>query len=119
FKQERKKLSVELERLAEQKQERYQQLQEEKVDVEKLESISITNLFYSISGRKLEKLDKEKQEVARAQLQYKEVKEAVEGLEEDIAELDKKMKALSDPDVRYQNLLEEKYHHLLDANHES
>lgn len=119
FKKERKKMAVELERLAKQKQERYQQLQDEKVDVEKLESLSITNLFYSVSGRKLEKLDKEKQEVARAQLQYKEVKEAVVGLEEDIVELDKKMKALSDPDVRYQNLLEEKYHHLLDANHES
>ncbi len=119
LKHERKELSVDLERLEKQKSECYQRLQDEKVDVEKLESFSISNLFYTVTGKKLEKLDEEKQEVVRAQLQYQEAKESVEDVTEDIGELDQQINALGEPDVRYQNLLEEKYHHLLDSNHQS
>ncbi|SHM46452.1 hypothetical protein [Gracilibacillus kekensis] len=119
LKHERKELSVDLEKLEKQKSEYYQRLQDEKVDVEKLESISISNLFYTVTGKKLEKLDQEKQEVVRAQLQYQEAKESVEDIKEDIDELDQQIRALGEPDVRYQNLLEEKYHHLIDSNHQS
>ncbi|WP_058308244.1 hypothetical protein [Gracilibacillus massiliensis] len=119
LKHERKELSVDLEKLEKQKSECYQRLQDEKVDVEKLESISISNLFYTVTGKKLEKLDQEKQEVVRAQLQYQEAKESLEDVKEDIGELDQQIRALGEPDVRYQNLLEEKYHLLLDSNHQS
>ncbi len=119
LKHERKELAVELEKLEKQKQEFYQQLQDEKVDVEKLESFSVANIFYSITGQKLEKLDEEKQEVARAQLRYQEAKASVQDLQEDISALDQQIRELGEPDVRYQHLLEEKYHHLLDTNHES
>lgn len=119
LRQERKKLAIELQEQEAQKRDYYQKLQDEKVDVEKLESLSVANFFYSLSGRKSEKLDKEKQEVARAQLHYEEAKEAAAELQEDITQLDQQISDLRDPDVRYQNLLEEKYHYLLDADHES
>ena len=38
----------------------YNILEKEKSDVEKLESMSISNFIYTISGKKLEKLEKEK-----------------------------------------------------------
>lgn len=119
LKHERKELSVDLEKLEKQKSEYYARLQDEKIDVEKLESFSISNLFYTVTGKKLEKLDEEKQEVVRAQLQYQEAKESVEDVQEDIGELDQQIRALGEPDIRYQNLLEEKYHYLLDSNHQS
>ncbi|UOQ86594.1 hypothetical protein [Gracilibacillus salinarum] len=116
---QRKELSVALESLTDQKESTFDLLQKEKVDVEKLESFSIANLFYSITGQKDEKLDEEKQEAARAQLRYQEAKESVTDIEQDIEALNDQIRALGEPDVRYQHLLEEKYHHLLDANHES
>lgn len=117
--QERKQLTLELEKLKRQKKALYQQLQAEKIDVEKLESISLVNLFYSIIGQKTEKLDQEKQELAKAQLSYQEAKESVADISEDIQKLDQQIQTLGEPDLRYRSLLKEKYHRLLDIDHES
>lgn len=43
-----------------------EQLKKEQVDVEKLEHLSLTGLFYSVLGSKEEQLDKQRQELLSA-----------------------------------------------------
>ncbi|PWU67770.1 MULTISPECIES: hypothetical protein [Gracilibacillus] len=113
---EKKKLTEELNQLTNRQEDLYHKLQEEKVDVEKLEGFSVANLFYTLSGKKLEKLDKEKQELAIAQLQYEEAKEAVNDLKEDLEVINQQIRELGDPDTRFHQLLKEKYEQLLNTN---
>ncbi len=49
---EKKKLTEELNQLTNRQEDLYHKLQEEKVDVEKLEGFSVANLFYTLSGKK-------------------------------------------------------------------
>ncbi|WP_163537115.1 hypothetical protein [Gracilibacillus sp. YIM 98692] len=119
LKTERNALVEDLKRLRPQMQERYESLQKENVDVEKLESFSVTNMFYTLTGKKLEKVDKEKQEAARAHLQFQEIKASVADVEEDLHTLDDQIRDLGNPEVRYQELLHEKYDALLDKDTDS
>ncbi|KAB8139199.1 hypothetical protein F9U64_02080 [Gracilibacillus oryzae] len=115
---ERTQLASQLEQMRKRESELYHQLQQEKIDVEKLESFSIANIFYTVSGKKEEKLDQEKQEVVSAQLHYEEAKASVEDLETDVSELDHQIADLGDPEAKYQEILQQKYTHLLDTNNE-
>lgn len=83
-------------------------LQKEKADVERLEIFSLANLLYSISGRKLEKLEREKQEVVAAKLKYQEADETVKDLKVEIAEYHKLIEALGNCDQQYKEILSEK-----------
>src|SRR5687768_14708376 len=56
------------------------QLAREKVDVQKLERISLTSLFYSVLGSREQQLEKERQELLSAQLLYQQNKAQVEYL---------------------------------------
>jgi len=84
------------------------QLKKENRDVEKLERLSITGLFYQILGNKEEKLDKERQEYIAANLKHDECSHSVKALEREIAIYEKKLKELGDPETEYKNVLEEK-----------
>ncbi|WP_130859659.1 hypothetical protein [Gracilibacillus phocaeensis] len=117
--QEQKNLTIELDSLEQQQADYHAKLQEEKVDVEKLESVSLTNLFYTLIGQKEDKLDQEKQDVTKVQLQYQEVRESVADLKEDRHHVQSKISELGEPDLRYQQLLDERYQHLLDMGHET
>lgn len=117
--QEQKNLTIELDSLEQQLADYHTKLQEEKVDVEKLESVSLTNLFYTLTGQKEDKLDQEKQDVTKVQLQYQEARESVADLKEDRHHVQSKIAELGEPDLRYQQLLDEKYQHLLDRGHET
>jgi len=59
------------------------QLEKEKVDVEKLEHLSLKALFYSVLGNKEQQLDKERQELLSEQLKYQQSMKQVTFLEQD------------------------------------
>ncbi|WP_186579112.1 hypothetical protein [Aquibacillus kalidii] len=88
-------------------------LDEEKIDVEKLEGFSIAGLFLALAGKKDERLDQEKQEVLAAQLKWKEAQESIADLELDIKQLEGKIKSLGDPEATYQQLLLDKQDYLI------
>ena len=86
----------------------YNILEKEKSDVEKLESMSISNFIYTISGKKLEKLEKEKREVVSAKLKYETVKEELYDLDLDITKLESKIREIGDVESKYSVILKEK-----------
>lgn len=83
-------------------------LEKEKSDVEKLESMSISNFIYTISGRRLEKLEKEKREVVAVKLKYETVKEELYDLDLDITKMESKIREIGDVKSQYSNILKEK-----------
>lgn len=86
----------------------YLQLKKEKKDVSRLEKISLTNIFFTIMGKKLEKLDKEQQEVIAAELKYKEAAETIIDLENELKELRMMLQTVVNAEVEYKSLLDEK-----------
>ncbi|MGO4886344.1 hypothetical protein ACJ2A9_01180 [Anaerobacillus sp. MEB173] len=84
------------------------QLEKEQADVAKLERVSLTNIFYTITGKKLEKMNKEQQEALSAQLKYEEALEVASELEEEIAELSQRLNKVINADTEYKELLKEK-----------
>jgi hypothetical protein len=84
------------------------QLIKEKVDVEKLEHLSLTGLFYSVLGSKEEQLDKERQELLSAQLKYQQTKKQIAFLEQDKIALTQKLGDLAGVEAVYERLLSEK-----------
>ncbi|MDV2885064.1 hypothetical protein RYX45_07715 [Alkalihalophilus pseudofirmus] len=92
------------------------QLRKEQLDVERLEGLSFSNLFYTITGQKLEKMEKEEQEAAAAQLKYEEAKETAADLEREIEEIKQKLTNLGDPIKKYEQLMHEKEKQLHSSN---
>lgn len=90
------------------KQKLKQLFQKEQKDVERLEKFSIANLLYTISGRKLEKLEKEKQEALAAELKYKEAEATVKDLKEEIAQYKMLLETVQNSEKTYKTLLAEK-----------
>ncbi|MBN1668193.1 MAG: hypothetical protein JW862_13965 [Anaerolineales bacterium] len=84
------------------------QLEKEKVDVEKLEGTSLTALFYTVLGSREQQLEKERQEMLAAQLQYQRVKRQVEYLAQDQSKLQVQLAELAGAEREYDNLLAEK-----------
>lgn len=83
-------------------------VEKESKDVEQLEKLSFTNLFYTMVGRKLEKMEKEQQELLQAQLKYDEAKMTINDLEKEITEIDKILLPLGQPEKEHEQLLQEK-----------
>ena len=92
------------------------QLEKEKQDVARLEGFSLTNIFYSITGRKLEKLDQEQQEVLAAKLKYKEALETIADIEIEKNEYKMKLDPLMDSPKEYERILHEKEQLIHDTN---
>lgn len=90
------------------KRELKQIFKKEKDDIKRLESFSLVNLFYTLSGRKLEKLEKEKQEALAAELKYKEAEATVNDLKEEIASYKNLLETVKDSEKMYENILLEK-----------
>lgn len=94
--------------LSKKKDKLHKVLKKEKSDVEKLESMSISNFIFTISGRKLEKLEKEKREVVAVKLKYETVKEELNELDIEITRLESKIRSLGDVESEYSMILKEK-----------
>lgn len=94
--------------LEEKKDNLYKQLKKEELDVEKLEGISLTNFIITITGRKTERLEKEKKEAIAAKLKYDVVKDELMDLIEEIKALEKSIQGLGDLEFEYRNVIARK-----------
>ncbi|MFA9560112.1 hypothetical protein ACERII_22615 [Evansella sp. AB-rgal1] len=83
-------------------------LEKEKQDVERLESFSLANIFYSITGKKLEKLEEEKREVLTAKLKYQESVTTLKDLEKEIKEYQQLLLTVKGSTEEYNQILSEK-----------
>jgi len=84
-------LSRELEQQRKLKDQWAKRLKQEQRDVERLEGISLGALFYSLIGKKAEKLSTEEAEMLQAKLKYEEAADTVAELEREIADLHQKL----------------------------
>jgi hypothetical protein len=92
------------------------QLNKEKVDVEKLEQMSLTALFYSILGSREQQLEKERQELLSAQLLYQQTKREVESLAQEQDNILKQLEGLQPVDFEYEKLIAKKEELLRQSN---
>lgn len=83
-------------------------LDKEQRDVDKLEGVSLTSLFYNILGSKDEQLATERQELLSAKLKYEEAKDSVAKLQLESARIVAEMAEVEDLEVEYFHLLSEK-----------
>lgn len=88
----------------------------EQADVEKLESLSLTGLFYAVIGTKREHLNQEKQEYVAAKLKYDESMEAIEFTHADATRIQHELEAFQSADRDYAQLIKEKERWLADRN---
>ena len=91
-------------------------LASEKADVDKLESLTVTGMFYSILGTKREHLDKEKQEYLAAKLKYDESVEAVKDSQTEVDRLQHELETFQSVGHDYERLIEEKESLLASSN---
>ncbi|MCI7656364.1 hypothetical protein [Anaerotignum sp.] len=85
-----------------------QRWQEEQKDVDKLEGISLAGIFSALSGRKEERLEKERQEAREALLQKEAADNAFQKLEEEIRKNREELVGLQGCEIKYQKALEER-----------
>lgn len=98
------------------KNELYDILNEEGKDVKKLESLSISELFYSILGSKEQQLEKERQEYLAAKLKYDECCNAVSILEKEVYSYEEKLSEYNNLDLDYDFLIKYKESLIMDVN---
>jgi hypothetical protein len=85
-----------------------EQLLKERQDVEKLEGLSLTGMFYSVLGSKEEQEQRERQEYLAARLKHARGKFSVQALEIEIADLEASLERLAGAEARHEALLAEK-----------
>ena len=96
------------------------ELEKEGADVTKLEGMSFTNLMVSLFGDKDRQLDKEKKELAQAQLRYEEHLTEVSELRGEVEELEARLQGFAaDLDDRYRGLMGKKERALLGGTSEA
>lgn len=93
-------------------------LSKEEKDVKKLESLSITGLFYSVLGSKGEQLDKERQEYLAAKLKYDECCNSIKDIEAEIRMYTEELTKYIGLEEEYAILLKEKQELMLGKNDE-
>lgn len=91
-------------------------LQDEDKDVKKLEALSITSIFYSILGSKLQQLEKERQEALSARLKYDECSKSVLVLEQELASYNDSLNPLLGAECEYETTLKRKEEFILGLN---
>lgn len=85
-----------------------EELRKENEDVFKLETTTITSLFYAVLGTKEERLEKEKQEVLKAKLKYDQCKNNVEYLAKEAKRLVDELARVDSCEVEYEDLINQK-----------
>ena len=83
-------------------------LRQEKQDVEQLEKLSLKALFATVLGSKEEQIQKERQEVLVAEMQYHAAKRMLNALVTDRDHLKEQLSQLQHIEADYQNLLKQK-----------
>lgn len=82
--------------------------QKEQLDVDKLEGKTIKALFFTLAGTKEEKLSQERQEAYVAAMKYDAAKRDLEGIVTDLRYCQEELDKLTDCEVEYEHLLEQK-----------
>lgn len=83
-------------------------LEEERADVDRLEGRSLAAFFYSMTGKRGEKLDKERQEAYAVQAKYDAAARELAQAEEELRRCRSELNAVWDSESRYQALWKEK-----------
>lgn len=78
----------------------------EEADVDKLQGKSLAAIFYTIFGKKEEKLDKEKQETYAAVVKYKVAVQEMETIESEIRQYEAELMELKNCELEYEQTLE-------------
>ncbi|NLP51543.1 hypothetical protein [Bacillus sp. RO1] len=91
-------------------------LEKEEEDVARLERFTLTSVFYSLTGKKFEKLDQEQKEVLAAKLKYTEAVETIEDVEGELAEFQALLTPIANSSVRYEKIIREKEKLIYDSN---
>ncbi|WP_217558503.1 hypothetical protein [Paenibacillus sp. GbtcB18] len=102
------KAQVRLKQAGEQRAAAEKVLKSETRDVERLEKASLTNLLYTVLGRKIEKLEKEETEAIQARIRAEETRLAEEELARMTAELEQRRSSLLGWEEEAASLLQEK-----------
>ncbi|TYS15890.1 hypothetical protein FZC78_15010 [Rossellomorea vietnamensis] len=92
------------------------ELQKENRDVDKLEEWTLTGLLLAMTGKKEERLQKEKEEAVKAKLRVDEWKQTLEELLQEDQEVSSKLTELGSPQSRYELLLETKEQMIHDSS---
>ncbi|WP_438347682.1 hypothetical protein ACP8HI_18680 [Paenibacillus sp. FA6] len=95
-----------------------QRLNDEVQDVERLTSMSLANLIYSIIGKKEEKLKREQLEVIEAKVKYDEALRAVKDITIQIQHVQQELSALRGWRIEYDEIMKVKEEHMLRGNRE-
>jgi chromosome segregation ATPase len=90
-----------------------EKLVKEEKEVKRLESVSLTSMWYSLIGTKREKIMKEQEEVDQALYEYKRLDQTLNPLREEIKSLRVSIDALSRVEVEYEQTLLRKEQHLM------
>ena len=80
-------------------------LQKEQADVEKLEGVTVSSVFYTVIGQKERKLEKEKAEAFDAEEKFSEIRNQLDELNEEITKHERELRAVRGCDLRYGRLL--------------
>lgn len=80
-------------------------LQKEQADVEKLEGVTMSSVFYTVIGQKDKKLEKEKAEAFDAEEKFSEIRNQLDELNEEITRYERELRAVRGCDLRYVRLL--------------
>ena len=80
-------------------------LQKEQADVEKLEGVTVSSVFYTVIGQKERKLEKEKAEAFDAEEKFSETQDQLDEINEEITKHERELRAVRGCDLRYGRLL--------------
>jgi len=92
------------------------ELKKEKKDVEKLQKLSFSSIWYSLIGGKYEKLKKEKEELSQVEYEYKFNKETITRLKNESKYFKDKIYGIKQLEENYNKLLIEKEKLIFDNN---
>ncbi|RWZ55202.1 hypothetical protein EQV77_11170 [Halobacillus fulvus] len=95
-----------------------EKLKDEEEDVERLERLGMANMFYTVTGRKLEKLDQEKQEALEARVKWKEAFDSLKDVREELEALIERLQALEGADDEYKQIRHQRKQFLIDQGEE-
>ncbi|GAA0719692.1 hypothetical protein GCM10008905_08070 [Clostridium malenominatum] len=98
------------------KNELHKILKDEEKDVERLQSLSITGLFYSVLGNKEQQLEKERQEYLGAKLKYEECCSLITTLEKELISYNEELNEYANVHEQYEELMKSKEKLILQGN---
>lgn len=95
-----------------------QRLDEEEQDVERLTGMTLSNLVYSMLGKKEDKLEREQLEVIEAKVRYDEAIRTVKDIKDQIHGVQHELSQVSSWEVEYTSILRKKEQSILHNNAE-